>query len=380
MTVFVSGPINLVRLEGVVDNQKKVFYIYFDVHNPIKEQSECVQEGIHIRDYFTSIFQKLSKQDNNKKLDFFLEALPDTSSYKNKSRGIYLRELRTMFEEIFRFKFEENKVLISKEFPKIRLHYLDVRAYLSFSSTGKPAGLIEVMDKFLVSFKNDNLNEGDISKLKDGISILDTQLAMVHDAFFDGVKNVEKVPIIRKVPQSPISYIGNDALKTFNYLINKIKNVYAHKDVKETMNKLMKNELKDYFDEYYKAYDKLMIYIDDKPTIKPKALDEVFGDYHDSVLNLYALLMDFYCLRRILDKDYVTTGIIYTGALHSSNYVRLLVNYFDFKITHVYYSKIPIKEIHKKIKGFTTDDLMDIFVKPDAIQCIDVSKFPPNFE
>lgn len=52
-------------------------------------------------------------------------------------------------------------------------------------------------------------------------------------------------------------------------------------------------------------------------------------------------------LRRFLDKTYITNSIAYTGMGHSMNYIYILLHEFDFKITHVSYTEIPITELNK---------------------------------
>ena len=107
--------------------------------------------------------------------------------------------------------------------------------------------------------------------------------------------------------------------------------------------------------------------------------------------------MDLYFLRRFLDKDYITNGIVYSGALHSADYINILVNLFNFKITHTAYavtnnivelndivkSYDPFSEKNKSLEYtailFGTEDLFLPFGYK-SIQCSDIAKFPPNFK
>jgi hypothetical protein len=110
-------------------------------------------------------------------------------------------------------------------------------------------------------------------------------------------------------------------------------------------------------------------------TIKKKIIDFITGD-----IGLY--MMDLFLLRRFLDKDYVTNTITYTGAHHSINYIRLLVKYFDFDITHCSYIKNnDISSATTKIKkSKKNEELKELFFTPIFIQCSDLGSFPKLFE
>lgn len=48
-------------------------------------------------------------------------------------------------------------------------------------------------------------------------------------------------------------------------------------------------------------------------------------------LNLYSLFADCYLLRRVLDKNYITNAIIYTGALQTIYYIFFLIKFYNFE-------------------------------------------------
>jgi hypothetical protein len=94
-----------------------------------------------------------------------------------------------------------------------------------------------------------------------------------------------------------------------------------------------------------------------------------------------ALSMDIYFLRKFLDKNYITNGVVYTGAHHSLTYIRLLIKYFDFKMTHVSYVKgndiNEAEEIIKKSKH--ENELTILFMDEPFGQCSNMSSFPQPF-
>lgn len=379
----VSGPMNLIRVEGKIDNIKKVFSLFMDFHAGPHFQTEC--EGLRsipIKNYLVNTFDRLKTQ--NRSLDFFMESFPDTVTYKSRKTDIYIRQLRSMFEKIFRFKFEENKVMQPEEFQNLRLHYLDVRPFLNFSSTGDPIGIIGAIDQYVSSLYSINPTIDDLRKIKNGMSIVQSQLKILYNAFFGKLEKVEKMPIIRKNPEKLINYEGEEAMKTFNYLVNKIKNVYSHKNVKDKMNDIIVKELQEAFDEYFVEYDKLSEYItkliNDEVPIVIKDLDTIYIYYNNAVIGIYSIIMDFYCLRRMLDKDYVKNAIVYTGGFHTCRYIKILVQDFDFKITHAYFSKIPIDKINKEIKNMNLTDIKHNFIPENFYQCINIKDFPKDFQ
>lgn len=109
--------------------------------------------------------------------------------------------------------------------------------------------------------------------------------------------------------------------------------------------------------------------------------------YRDRIFSYISRLVDLYFIRRFLDKNYITNAISYTGASHSVSFIYMLIK-LGFKITHC--ANCTMTNIDKlnqtidSIENFPTEkslfELLDIFVKPDAIQCTNISDFPKNFE
>jgi len=108
--------------------------------------------------------------------------------------------------------------------------------------------------------------------------------------------------------------------------------------------------------------------------------------YHS---NSELMLMDIFSLRRFLDKSYITNAITYTGSAHSLNYIMILVKYFDFKITHAdYYNEMAMTMTLDKLNKFIAElpdysevEVLNKYLYPPQLQqCIDMSKFPDDFE
>jgi hypothetical protein len=408
----ISGPVNLIRMEGKVNGINKIFYFFMDFHLDPNIQMEC--EDIHsknVKDYLVSTFDRL--KSSNHKIDFFLETFPDMSGYTTNYSGNYLAQLRHLFERIFKFNFKQNKVMKSKEFPNLRLHYIDIRSYFTFS-VGNPFGIVINFVNHIFHLAHAYIDMDSITVMRDTLKILHSQISLIYDAFANPKKT--SVIAIRKFPQTHINYTDEEKSNLVNYFINKIKNKYSNQNIKNKMTEIMANDLTYFFDEYANLYNKLNLRLDsatkeinhgpnDKITyggmnsyfrllhsmISTNIINDLYklaSELEKIAIELYTTIMDLYFLRRTLDKDYVTNSIVYTGAYHSANYIRLLVNEFDFKITHAYYSEInDMNKLNEQIKKISnskepiqsTEKMLKMFLPPKLTQCIDISKFPENF-
>jgi len=112
-------------------------------------------------------------------------------------------------------------------------------------------------------------------------------------------------------------------------------------------------------------------------------ISNMSDDLSYNFVKLFGKITDCYLLRRLLDKDYITNAIIYTGAAHSLHYIQFLVKYFDFKITHAAYSTITnIEELNSELKTRVdkNDEIISLLIPPRLFQCSDLTDFPKEFK
>jgi len=78
----INGPINVVRMEGTINNIKKVIYLFIDKHVEYQNQTNCndPNNSIDIVEYLKKNFIKL--KNTNKTYDFFLEFAPELIAYQ----------------------------------------------------------------------------------------------------------------------------------------------------------------------------------------------------------------------------------------------------------------------------------------------------------
>ena len=128
---LIDGPVNIIRLDGNINNIKKTIYVFMDIHYPVSRQSSCKElndkKSIGIANFFKDAFKNTTK-----KLDFFLEIQPyhlhNPENYQYQKR--YIDNLFKLFMENFDIDFSINKVYNSKHYSNVRFHYADLRDYL----------------------------------------------------------------------------------------------------------------------------------------------------------------------------------------------------------------------------------------------------------
>ena len=389
----VNGPVNVVRLEGKIGNTPKVIYLFFDLHKPIEKQSKCdnntKEEILNIDEYI------LKNIDTKITYDYVFERNP-LASLGNK---IYIEKMNVLYEKFHKKDNIKNKIT---NHTNIRSHWVDIRRYL-FPEYYSSSDLIlnKIVNSKSIDIKN-NLKYYILSYIG-AASLSHRSLKHLGYVLFN-YKDFKKQNINIPNPELNDSiknmkdYDSLLYLKTIVIIVDKLKNKYTNESVKKIINEHLLNldellrQILDVIDAYIdKLYDMYLQLLKQQDTfIVKKTIDLIIeiDDYIYSKLfitfGLY--LMDLYCMRRILDKNYITNALVYTGGLHSSNYIRILLRDFDFKITHV--SNMPlnktmsVEELNIIIKKTTMTDLeiSKLFFNMDSLQCSDLSSFPIQFK
>ena len=401
---IVSGPINILRLEGKIGDINKVLFVFVDVH--VHRQLKCRElNSIDIDKYF---YREFKKQKN--RVDFFFEMSPDWlikpkfSKFKNR----YIEEVANMFNSSFKINMKKNEIQKSDIFPNVRLHYLDVRMYIK-------NGIDTAIQKFLnfvtEIYHNEIIAQNDFIFLLDGCNILGSRMKVLYDLFYGkGNKIIKKYPTIQ--PSEALQrFTDKDYLNKSAELVNKMKSIYSNKHVQIGVNKIINGLLKDHFDNFFKTLEDLILFLKKSAKFVNYKEDELvkINDYYGSnyfflaqpdifddiihslkqktekIRAAYAritvLIMDIYFARRFLDKNYVANGITYSGAHHSLNNLFTLIKYFDFHITHAHYMKGNKNEFMKKVQNAENlCGLLEYITPPEFIQCVNMSEFPELFK
>ena len=103
----------------------------------------------------------------------------------------------------------------------------------------------------------------------------------------------------------------------------------------------------------------------------------------NNIENFYAMFMDLYTIRRIIDKNYNTNSILYAGLAHCINIINILVKNFDFNITHTYFKEVSVNELNKRFKNeeynYDNMNLQNLLLPEYLTQCTNMKNFPDMF-
>lgn len=411
----VNGPVNTVRLEGKIGDIKKVVYLFMDFHISVQNQTECDNiRSIDIDKYIINTFDKAL--GNDKTYDLIIErdpihALHDDPKYK----GRYLFEQTyKMFHKASNIDPMTGIVGRSKELKNVRLHYSDIRGYTTRKLDNIMYAIQDVLNKI---WNNQAFQYTDLVELNAGLNMIYAHMLSIYKLIYED-KNIEE-PKDTKIEFSENNiilskYTYEQYRKVLQKIIYKLLKRYNNKIVDTTLRKIINNEIHNAFKEFFNDMDKILKDVNrmikflepyKETIINDVLLKQPNGTYNygfrlssyiDDIVKLYNIyetlynhllggssmyMMDLYLLKRLLDKDYITNAVIYTGAAHSLDYIRLLVKYFDFKITHYSYLKDDnIKAAEKYIKESKNEyDLGILFFPPEILQCSILRDWPKNF-
>ena len=408
--VLINGPVNVVRVEGNINGIKKVVYLFGDLHHDLDKQTEC--SDIHAQNIDTYILDQFNKRKlkhKNKKLDFFFETCPDYLDV-NKKDMIYTSKYAWSVDKLFKNQFmsNKNKTLPALDYDDVRLHYVDFRCYLP-----------SILDDVIKTMKNVTSQYTFIKK-------------KLHTCFNTTVVLYEKCTQILKILKNPqkhkisvsvegtkdmLSSSEHDEKQKFQILENfiyKIKKKYNNHDVGKIIEKSFDDHVVNeyinfikYIKESQKIFLKLLRHaekLEYKINIKYNDKHPILTDFNwgfddneiykiqkkmsehvDNIqlydLNLHAIMIDFYMVRRFLDKNYITNSISYTGIAHTSNTVYLLLKMFNFKITHISKTNTNnIDELNQIIVQQENPFLTQHYIYPSLdVQCSDITHFPTEF-
>ena len=402
---LINGPVNIVRLEGTVNNVKKVIYLIMDFHMGLGSQTKCPS--------FSSLdlYQYLATNLKNTTfpLDFMFEI---TQDYINRPlyeyKDIYIREVVKFFNSEFMQRGKNDK-----QNSLVRYHFIDVRDYV-YNTINQYKYILD--DIFYNINTKNNFNENDYENIKYYSNLIVVELNYWESLLFGDLDNVKKntkqnLQRLNRTKQLNKSQVKNN-IRDINKFIFKIRERYNNPDIKkklednfnyishlittakdfcfELVNQLEKNKKNIIVDDFILHYHKCIQtfdygdnFCDNLDFIKYIVKTQYLLSH--TLVILFANIMDIYFLRRFLDKNYIKHAIVYTGAAHSLNYLQHLLTMHDFKITHTSYSLQPnIETLNKHLEKFNNiSDKREYeknFYPPKLIQCSDLSLFPKNFE
>ena len=393
---FVNGPINVVQLEGQVGSVKKKIKIFMYVKVDIHDQTKCDDiRSIDISTFLVKMFDAEKKAHPKKMIDFMLQFVNIHLLEKNQ-KGSYLQQVRTTFDSAIKFDPETHKIKPSDLIPNVRFHYTGIFNVWR-NSPDAIDNILSIVDNI---WRDRSYNLNTISHLYENIDIVGLDILRLHTYFFnkDGLPKLNPNPtpedkqVEKFVQKLTTSYTNQSIKKTINHLINT--------ELQEQINEYIQYErnIFDYlkteqeflkpFGDNYSFYDILQSHSDgtygygpDEADLNKKLLHfEEIGLNIDTFIygKIILYLTDLNILRRVLDKNYIDDVIWYMNCAHAINCIRLLVKYFNFKITNWFYLKNDdvnqCQKIIKESKSYLP--LTIFFLPPLLVECIDVGSIP----
>ena len=367
---YISGPISVVKIEGVINNIKKEILIFGDVHL-VEIQNECESlESVPIKNYLIDLFK-----NSNENIDFFLEI--DKSQMNNKQEISFTDNY---ISQLVHF-FKKN----NKNFNKVRFHYSDIRdvqknEFLKFVYMTNQSKYSEITDNKGITY-DDLLHLLYISdEIKDYVNII-----------IKGLKSNPK-SFKRLLNDEPDDSHKFAFIKNIYKILNKYNNESIKIEIRKILKILTSNVLND-VDELIKFIRPIKKKIEDNKHFSLNEIDKNVFDLvkkidkiASKISGLFAILTDIYTIRRILDKNYIEKSIIYVGGAHSRNLINLLINNFRFKIVSKFSQeniliKIDKKYVHNYFKiiykqSFDSKKHYSNYLRSHIPkQCIDIGKF-----
>jgi hypothetical protein len=354
----ISGPINIIRLEGNINNITKILYLFMDIHQSVDRQTECQDiRSINTTNFIIDKLDEYKKEYPDKMFDVFIERDPLIPNFVDKNyKGRYFDEMIHLFNRGY-----HNNVVSN-----CRFHYMDIRSYFVTK-------LKELADQFNDTANNmwklQRFSIKKIINLKDCLTILKTLIMKIYDIIYLENKSNYKTKnkLIYSQHENILSkYTEEEYIETTKNLFNKLFDKYENNTIKEQIIKILNSELEQEFKIVFNIFDTDIKYFNEilNKYDKNNNVDDIFNSttvhsYGISLSNnleillkikiigskLYdiiygnfgAMITDVYFVRRFLDKLYITNTLLYTGGNHTINIIRLLVKYFNFKITNCSY-------------------------------------------
>jgi hypothetical protein len=415
--VNINGPLKVVRLEGKIGKIKKVVYLLMDIHMNLIEQTKCeTKKNIDIQDYIKNELQINDENNDKNKTERMLDIFIECGSDDKRNYG------KLSFKYRDQYIAETIKTIIQinndKEFKYSRYHMVDIREYLDTIAMHK------MFSNIKSAMSGEVLHKTDVEKY---VLIVRQIEIFVHNLAKSINQAHKKNKLDKKIVNRKFDKSYEEDFEDFAKIfvqdgekierfMDKIYNLHYHKEIKikliDCFNHVETsiNELQQIINnmyEYMSTESKSIMYNSEKNInfiITNKRINiNTIPDYekvlefdtesyskrkelYSIILDTMTLIMDIYVIRRLLDKDYITNCVIYTGAFHSINYIQILVNNFDFEITHISdmnkgetisdYTKVVKKS---NFKTGQIDIVKKFFNKDYMTQCSDISNFPKNF-
>jgi len=326
---LINGPLNAIRLE----KDDKILYMFCDCHLPYYESTQCPYNNDYERIDIDKLIIKFMNFEKKKRYDIFVE-----------SSKIYYDLDDNFFINKNKYIFNMSKLLVDgnkKKYKNFKFHHIDIRLHYLY-------------ENIFLQYSMNNLSS--------------TRYYLILD-----LKTIFN--LLKK------SYYK---FKNKNDKINKLLFCYNNVNIENIINIFYKTIIP-IFKIILKNIKQLIIKIKSLKTLNDSIIKQTRNILNNIIL-LYAILNDFYFLKKFLDNNNIKNGILYMGLSHIANIVYILVNYFNFKVSHIAFdnSKFNLNDITiQKSNNYMnyldkiTNSIYNL--KYNKYQCVHLFDFPDNF-
>jgi hypothetical protein len=360
---IISGPLNIIKLTGNINGIDKELYVFLDWHAPLQIETSCKtdktlpQENIiDIKDF---IADKITTSVDE--IDFFLEIKYSDirDGLDERAEDIYIIRLRKFFND-FKSKNKD---------PKKRLHYVDIRDI--------PLHHLLTNLHYDEDFVNDIINN---PTMLSTLQADDENLINLKDDLEDSIRYIENITdTFNELIRGTFDKEKYDKLSVENKISTKLFMKLIHSYITEKNKKNIQMFVKQYIDRLNMLKRIGDFIVQQNLNVYNQTLYYYIRNYFDQFRMANSSLLDYYFIRRFLDKNYIKKGLLYCGFEHSIDIIILLVMYFDMKIVNSSYKKRNTNDeelTYDYINSSITDLSMNYMHKREFIR----NTFIKNFD
>lgn len=414
----INGPVNLARIDGEIDNQKKTFYMFMDYHEKVGNETMCgnTEGSQDIHRYLLDKIKNISKTDDE--YHIFIESAP--VFHKNgagKTRGRYADDVINLLLETFTEPGGTGGIIYTsknEQYNNIKLHFVDIRTFIFQDIDNMFADLMKYVDKSRehVSLPLELIKKYQVMLKKINAAIIRNYNQMIKSS---DMSEGDIVEMIKKTAFTDDKDDDDDKnsqiLKNkmlhelrFSLITKKINSSYKNDKVQTEIMDYMTKTIGGVVKELHKQHADIQLYLKDKALPVADVEDDVLNtinndltygpsaqlvadtvhDINKMIHTYYKLwftrvsskYMDMYVLRKLLDQKF-NNVILYTGIEHSVSLSYFLLSRFNFEITKMStVNGASLDELNELIKNKTPYDSVRKYFFPEVLkQCTNVEEF-----
>ena len=386
--LLVNGPSNCIRLAN--NKMNKALYIFINVESSM--QLECKDPDS--KNFISYLDKNFRKTDNV--LDFFFQTMPVSENaierneiLKSKNNNIVTKIWKSDYgSEGYDYFLK----IFNRNNSKVRAHYF----YVSYLVNHIMEDL-ENFDKvsYTLLHKDFPPSATDYKLIDDRLKTLFGDILYFKMLIFGEDSEKEKI----KFNDNEIRLIKYfTKIKKFT---SSNKNVRIFDDVYENISGNIENILSiidnlfnsfHELSEHYNQYTRMTLNKYNRYTYVSDKTYELMDMNNNNVSLLIEKcrtvvneISHIYFVRRYIEKDYITHGILYALDEASLKILYILINKFDFKITNIFHIATSVDDFENKMKktrynDYKFNEVAQIILPKEFSQCIDMKGFPKLFK